>query len=468
MGDSILAEGRARTIAWGRGSIHRRIASAAAIVALFTFGARLLGAVREVFVARQFGTSDQVDAFVLALAVCTFVFGVVVPSAHTALVPTYVALRQHEGPDEANRLFSTTMLASTALFAATAAVVAAALPALLPILTPQFSPEKRHLTATLTAWLLPGFAVSGVTSCWAAVLNAHGRFAAPAAAAAVVPVTAVAVLVGFGHAWGISAVVAGLLAGYAIEAAIVAAVLRARRLPVVPRWRGETHGFRTVLGQYGPMVAGGLIMGGNPIIDQVMAARLAPGSVALLGYGAKVVSFAAGIATVALSSAIFPHFSALTASHDWDRLSRTIRDYAALVLVVSVPAVIVGVVFSEDIVRLLFQRGAFTATDTQAAARIQAFYLLQVPFHLASILFVRFISASNGNRFLVWMSCINAVTNVVGNYVLSARLGVAGIALSTSVVHAIAFAVLLLHVRRRLRLLRGRDTLDAEARSETA
>lgn len=420
------------------------------------------------FVARQFGTSDQVDAFVLALAVCTFVFGVVAPSAHTALVPTYVALRQHEAPDEATRLFSTTMLASAALFAATAAVIAVALPAVLPILTPQFSPEKRHLTATLTTWLLPGFAVSGLTSCWAAVLNAHGRFAAPAAAAAVVPVTAIAVLVRFGHSWGISAVVAGLLAGYAIEAAIVAGALRARRLPVVPRWRRDAHGFRTVLGQYGPMVAGGLIMGGNPLIDQVMAARLAPGSVALLGYGAKVVSFAAGIAMVALSSAIFPHFSALTASREWDRLHRMIRGYAALVLAVTVPATIVGVVFSEDLVRLLFQRGAFTAADTQAAARIQSFYLLQLPFQLASVLFVRFISASNGNRFLVWLSSLNAVTNVIGNYVLSARLGVAGIALSTSLVQAVAFAVLLVHVRRRLRLLRAKDTLDAGARSETA
>jgi putative peptidoglycan lipid II flippase len=419
------------------------------------------------FVAHQFGTSDQVDAFVLALAVCTFVFGVVAPSAHTALVPTYVALRQQEGPAEAQRLFSTTMLASAALFAATAAITAVAVPALLPILTPHFSPEKRHLTATLTAWMLPGFALSGVTTCWGAVLNAHGHFAAPAAAAAVVPVTAIAMLVQFGHAWGISAVVVGLLAGYVIEAAIVATVVRARRLPVVPRWRGETRGFRTVLGQYGPMVAGGLIMGGNPIIDQVMAARLAPGSVASLGYGAKVVSFGAGIATVALGSAIFPHFSALTASRDWDRLSRMLRDYAALVLAVTVPATIVGMVFSEDIVRLLFQRGAFTAADTLATARIQAFYMIQVPFHLTSILLVRFVSASNGNRFLVTISSLNAVTNVVGNYVLSAWLGVAGIALSTSLVQAIACAVLLLHVRNRLRLLRGRATLGTGV-SETA
>jgi len=128
----------------------------------------------------------------------------------------------------------------------------------------------------------------------------------------------------------------------------------------------------------------------------------------------------------------------------------------------------VGVVFSEDLVRLLFQRGAFTAADTLVTARIQAFYMLQAPFHLGSIVLVRFVTASNGNRFLVWVSSLNAVANVIGNYVLSARLGVAGIALSTSLVQALAFAVLLLHVRRRLRLLRGTDPLEAEARSETA
>jgi putative peptidoglycan lipid II flippase len=189
----------------------------------------------------------------------------------------------------------------------------------------------------------------------------------------------------------------------------------------------------------------------NPVIDQMMAARLGPGSVASLGYGNKLVAFIAGILGTSLGAAVFPHFSKLAGAKDWVGLNKTIRTYMRAMTLVAIPITLATVGLSVPIVRILFERGAFTPTDTVEVAKIQALYALQVPFRMASLVLVRFIIASAENRALMVFSIVNAIVNVFGNWALSSWLGAPGIALSTSVVYAVSFGMNLWLFRRRMR-----------------
>ncbi len=445
----------ARFAGWPRRSVHGRIASAAAIVALFTFGGKLAGALKEVLVAQRFGTADEVDAFLIAFLLPSFAITVVGSSLNAALLPAYVEVRQRDGHEAAQRLFSTAMVMSIVLLVVAALALAAIVPATLPLLAGTFGPEKLRLTRELSYLLVPQLVIAGTITTWTAVLNAHGRFAAPAAASLATPIVSIAVLVLGSRVLGIHALAVGITGGYLVEAALVGIALRREGISIRPRWAGWTPAAQRVAAQFAPMAAGMLAMGTNPIIDQLMAARLDAGSVASLGYGGKLVAFGVGIGTVSLGAAVLPHFSQLAAQNDWNGLHRNLRTYAAAVLAVSVPATLALVALSQPIVRVLFERGAFTREDTLLVARIQAFYLGSLPFRLTNVLFVRFIQAAASNRVLMWIALANAVLNVAANWILSRYLGAAGIALSTTLVYAFSFSASALYARRRLRELRG-------------
>jgi putative peptidoglycan lipid II flippase len=192
-----------------------------------------------------------------------------------------------------------------------------------------------------------------------------------------------------------------------------------------------------------------------------MAARLTPGSIASLGYANKLVAFGMGIGAVSLSSAVFPHFSRLVASRDWERLRRTLRQYVIAMLAITIPITVAGIALSKPIVHLLYERGAFTAADTQLVGYMQALYLIQIPFHLTGLLFVKFASATARNRVLFWVSASSTIVNVVGNVVLTRYLGAPGIALATSLVYVFTFTVLALWTRARLATI-GRDAREAQ------
>jgi len=446
-----------------RRSVRGRVASAAATVTLFSFLAKLAGAAKEVAVARQFGTSDEVDAFVLAFLLPSFAISVIGGSLNTAFVPVYVDVRKREGPEAAQRLLSTTMTLSVLLLIGAAVVLVALVPTLVPLVSSKFTPSKLRLTGELSYLLIPCLVLAGATTLWSAVLNAHERFAAPAAASLALPAVTIATLLALRWTWGIHALAAGTLLGFCAEAAMVGAALRREGLSMLPRWGGVTPDALRVVRQYAPMAAGMLVMAANPVVNSVMAARLGPGSVASLGYGYKLVGFAMGLGTGAIGTAVLPHFSGLVATKQWETLRGTVNRYAAIVLVASVPLTIGAALLSEPVVRLLFERGAFTRTDTELVARIQALYMLGVPFVVTGMLFVRVISALALNQALMWVSIVAAVVNVAGNYLLAIPFGVAGIALSTTVVYAFTFTVTLLYSRRKLRLLSGSR---AEARSD--
>ncbi len=424
------------------------------MVGAFTLLAKVLAAGKEVVVAGQFGTSDQVDAFALALTIPAFAISLFGGALNSALIPSYVDVRRREGAESAQRLFSSVLLMALALLTAAGLVLAALTPALLSFVAGRFSPEKLRLTEHLSYLLMPAVVLAGLGMALTAVLNAHERFAASSSAGLALPVVSIAALLALTAVIGIYALPVGLLFGYLAQLLLLVRSVHREGLRVLPSWGGATPAFRKLAGQYAPMLAGGLVMGTNPVIDSMMAARLDAGSVASLSYGNKLVAFAMGIGALSLSAAVFPHFSRLASARDWTGLGKTLRTYALAVLAVTIPVTLGAMLLSRPIAGLLYERGAFSHADTIKVGHIQALYMAQVPFHLTGLLFVRFLSASAGNRMLMWMSGVSAAVNVTGNILFSRWLGAPGIALSTAVVYFTSFTLLGLSAWRRLCALR--------------
>jgi putative peptidoglycan lipid II flippase len=129
----------------------------------------------------------------------------------------------------------------------------------------------------------------------------------------------------------------------------------------------------------------------------------------------------------------------MVAASDWAGIRHTLKTYIYLILLVTIPLTLILVYFSEPLVRLFFERGAFTTADTWRVSEVQALFLFQVPFYFLGILMVRLISSLNMNAILMQAAIINLFLKITFNYLLMQRLGAAGIALSTTLVYVVSF-----------------------------
>jgi putative peptidoglycan lipid II flippase len=254
--------------------------------------------------------------------------------------------------------------------------------------------------------------------------------------------------------WGIYVLAVGTLGGFVMNGGLLAWSLVRHGFPIIPDWIGMTHATKKVIHQCIPLVVATVLMGSTTVVDQAMAAMLGPGSVSTLNYGNRVVALVLGIGSISLGTAIFPHFSRMVAVNDWNGVRHTLKTYISLILLFSVPLTLGLVYFSEPLVRLLFERGAFTSSDADLVSGVQALFLFQVPFYLLGILIARLISSIRANNILLWAALINLFLKIMFNYFLMHQIGVAGIALSTTLVYVVSFIFCFTMLHKKMKVLR--------------
>jgi putative peptidoglycan lipid II flippase len=432
---------------WFDKSINRRIFAAIVSVGGFTILVKLAALAKQLVIASRFGTSDALDAFLIAFLAPSFAINVAAGSFSAALIPTFIEVREREGRDAAQRLFSSVVSMSVFLILAISGILGAFSTTIIGIIGSGFSPEKQALTRSLFFVMLPLLIVSGLAAIWASILNAEERFALAAIVPVMTPVATVVAVVFLGGVWGSYALAVGTIGGGLFEAVLLGKGLKRQGFSLFPRWNGLNPAVRQVARQYAPMAAGALLMSGTDLVDQSMAAMLGPGSVSALNYGNKVVSLIIGIGSLSLSTAIFPHFSRMAAANDWIGIRATVKTYVRLIVLTSVPITLILVYLSDPMVAFLFGRGAFTAEDAHLVGRVQALYLLQAPFYFLGIMGVRLLSALKKNHILMGISALNLITNIVANHVFMQYLGLPGISLSTSLVYFISAILVYLYLR---------------------
>jgi peptidoglycan biosynthesis protein MviN/MurJ (putative lipid II flippase) len=106
---------------------------------------------------------------------------------------------------------------------------------------------------------------------------------------------------------------------------------------------------------------------------------------------------------------------------------------------------------ASPLTEVLLHRGAFSGADVATVAACLAALALQIPFYTGVILLMRLALALKLNAAIALISCANLALDVGLNAWLSSFMGVSGIALSTSIVYACAFGLLLVVTQRRLR-----------------
>ena len=439
----------------GSNSINRQIFRAAVIIGLLTLLAKTAIAIKEVLVARWFGRDDSLDAFLIAYLVPYFVMSLAIGALVSAFVPTFVETREKQGIAAAQRLFSSALFLSVIVVIPLTILLAVLAPYYLPYMGSSFSPTKLRLTRELLYVMLPFVLFGGVAVFVSAVLNAGEKFALPALAPLVTPVVTILFLEVAVKKWGAFSLAGGILTGSILEAALVTRALKAQGLRLILKWQGFDSSIRAVLGQYAPMVAGSFLMGGTGVVDQSMAAMLPGGSVAALNYANKIVGAMVAIGSVGLSTAALPYFSKMVAQNNWDGCRHTLKRYSILIALTILPATVFLIVFSKPLVRLLFQRGSFSSNDTNLVSNIQMCYLIQIPFYFCGMLFVRFLSSIRRNDVLMYGAAMNLILDIVLNLILMRVWGIAGIALSTSLVYVSSFlflsiSTIMILARRRL------------------
>jgi putative peptidoglycan lipid II flippase len=412
--------------------LNRHILLAAAAVVAAGAAVKCLATAKEIAVASVYGRSDAMDAFLTAALIPGLLINLIAESMNQALIPTLVRVRDRQGREAAQQLLSNALCWLVLLLVAAAAAMALGARGFFPLIAAHYSAAKLDLAVHLFYALLPTVVLSGVAASCAAVLNTCERFAVPALSAALVPMALLASALLLGGRVGIWALVWASVAGAGLQALLLARRMEAHGYRFRLHRGVRTEASRAVVRLYGPMLLSSMVASGGLLVDQSMAALLPAGNVSALAYAGRFAGVPMALLGGAVSTALAPYLSRLVAQRDWTACRRTMRLWLGGTALLSVPLAGLLIAAAPALVRLTLQHGAFAQGDTQAVAPVLAMYALQIPFFVASRVFYRFLLARRRTDLIFYCGAINLALDVVLNLLLMRWIGVAGIALATS------------------------------------
>ncbi len=433
-----------------KGSTNRRIMHAAVTIGVLTLLVKLAAVAKELVVGWRFGVSDVLDAYLIAVLIPPIGINIIANSFSTALIPTYIKVREREGPAAAQKLLATVTGWSLLFLSLGTALCVAFAPFYLPWLASGFTPDKLALTFRLLCVVAPMMVLTGLCNIWGAVLNAGEKFALAAATPVVTPLLTV-ILLFSGRHWGVFALAWGLVLGAVLEACLLGSALRWHGIGLRPRLSGWDDNLRLVGRQFSPRVVGNALRSGTNTADRALAGSLPAGSVSALNYGNRITSTLLSIVGTALGAAIMPYFSKMAAHHDWDGVRHTLQRYLALVFTATLPLAAFFYFFSTPLVQIIYQRGSFTGEHAELVGQIQAFYALHIPFAIANGILSRLLSSLLATHVTMWTAALSLLLNVVLDLIFMRKFGIAGLALATSCAAFATFLFQLYHVTRLLR-----------------
>ncbi len=437
-----------------------RLARSTALFSLATSLSRVAGLVREVAAAYYFGLSGAMSAFTIAFQVPNLVRSLFADAAiQAAFVPVFTEHLEHGRKREAFRLATTLIYLVTLVLSVLTVFFVLIAPILMPVFTGSHVPEG--LTVTLAQILFPILVMLGTTGMVVGILNSYDRFGAFAISPFFWNVAIIAVLIAlrplFSPDHRIYAYAIGILVGTAIQLAIPAWDLRKTPFRPIRAFDWKSTEVRRVLILMLPVTLSLGLINFNLLINSTFGALVSESAPAGIDKAFRIYMLPQGIFSVAVTTVMFPTLARLAARREYGELRATMANGMRQIILLLIPAAAATLVLATPMIRLVYEHGAFGASDTHLASTALFWFAMSLPLNGLFLLLTRTFFSLQRPWVPTAISGVNLVITAAGAIILHGPFGVGGIVAATVIATAVSVAIQIRVLRKQLgRLELGR------------
>lgn len=403
----------------------------AAVVAILTFASKPIGFLREMLMANYFGTSHVTDAYVMAQSIPTIVFGAVFSSIAIAFVPIFSNTIEEQGLVMGNRFTSSAM--NILIIVSTIASIIGLI--LSDQIVSLFASGFNEETAQLTSFYLKISFFTLIFSSMFGILEDYlkykGSFFSPVIS---------------GYPLNIFLIISVVISAYTNSKFLIFGLL----LGTITKFFidllfARKKGFKYYLDINAnnaiskivklslPVFASSMVSQVALFINKTLASGLKTGSVAALNYGNMLVGMISGLTTGIITTMTYPKLSQAATLKDYSKMNDILSLGVVLNAIISIPITLGSMLYSKQIIHILFERGAFDSTSTQMTATVFFFYSISMFFTTFNGLQWQCFYSMHDTKTPLMLGIIGIILDIVLNISLVGPLASGGLALATSI-----------------------------------
>ena len=441
-----------------------KVARTTVLIMSLTILSKFLGLLREQVLAATYGMGMYTDVYVTAMKIPTILFTAVGGAISTSLIPVYSKIKENQGTEEAQKFINNLMNIVSIIAIIIVVFGMIFTEPLVKVFAMGFTGEKLAITINFVKIILWAVIFIGLNNIITSYLQLNNNFKIPGLIG--IPYNIIIIIATF---ISVKTNVYVLIVGSLI--ALMSQVLI--QLPAVKK-TGFKYNLKTNLKDEHvkyliilvlPVLIGGGVEQINTLIDGTLASTFGEGVVTAFNYSNRLYGFVSSIFVASILSVIYPMMAKSLASEDNVLFKKSIRDTMNIIIIFIIPICVGTVVLSDPIVKILFQRGKFNASDTIMTANILMIYIAGLlAFSLRSVIARAFYSLHDTKTPMI-TGAISIVFNIVLNVVLSKQIGYIGLAWATTIAAYIGLFISAIWLRNRINGFGGKRILSTSIKS---
>lgn len=392
---------------------------------------KAMGFFRDVLLSYYYGTGEVATAFQIAFAIPYTILGFVIQGFSVNFIPTYTSIKNKNGRKYADKFTNNlvNLILIISIFATLLAFIFAR--QIVFLFAMGYSGEIFELSVTFTRITILGMFAQLLNSVFKGYLNVYGDFVVPGSTGFLYNAIIILFLI-LSNKLGTVYAPIGVALGTVFQ-----------YLPYIPALRKVGYKHRPILKLNDknvkrllilalPVVLGVAVNQINHIIDKNLASFISEKGISVLTYSLRLYEFVWGIMIVSVTTSIFPTLSRLALT-SIPKFKSEITKTIGTILYLVVPASVGMMVFSKEIITLIYRRGKFDESDVLIVSGILFYYSLG----LIGLGARDVLSGSFYSLKMTKIPLINSIEMVAINIVLSVLLsrfmGLNGLALGSTI-----------------------------------
>lgn len=409
----------------------RNVTQTAFLMAVLILISKLFGFIREMIIANFFGASFIVDAYVMASAIPGILFGGIFVSIATAYMPLYSKTVEDHGEARGNK-FTSGVINLLLIFSICASIFGILFSdQIVSLFASGFSGDTAALTSFFVKVTFTYTLFSSIAGVLDSYLQYKGVFlsqiiAGYAQNAMIIVVIIICAFTSYYY------MAFGMLLGVACRFLIVAFVAKRKsfQYKLTFQFKGEVNNIALLAL---PVFIGSSIQQISTFVDKTLASGLPEGSVAALNYAMLLIVLITTLTSGILTTIVYPKITQANSLEAYDRLNSIVCSGINLIIIIAAPCALGAIVYCNQIVQVVYERGAFDSNATSLTSSAFAFYAIGLVFLAINDLLTKTYYSMHDMKLPMIFSGVSVIIDIILNLILVRFMAHNGLALATSV-----------------------------------
>lgn len=436
--------------------MKEKVIKSALLISILTIFGKIIGFLRTIVIAYLFGADSTMDAYNLANGFVLNVLYALSTAIALAFLPHYIEKKVNRGEKEAADFSSKVLSVMTVVALVISVVVLFGAPVLAKVTAPGYKGEQLQQVALYLRILSLGMVFSLLARLLKSILDAEQIYGYGAFSGIIYSVTTIVFAIAFHASWGVMSLLIAIPVAYFLQFVFLAYRTR-KSVKIRVRFDVYDKDVLMLIKVAIPVLLSNTTVEINQLVDRMLASGTTEGAVSALSYSSNLSDLVVSIISESLITVFFTEFSNEAVKGNIEAIKGTLKQGISVLCLLLLPISVITIMFGEDIVRIVYFRGAF---NEKALSLTTIAIILYAACWIAinmERLFTKAFLAFGDTKLPMIISISSVAVNIIFSVLCVHFIGFAGIILGTVIAEIVSVGLNLFFLRKKIGTLKLGD-----------